>query len=137
MNIAIGQLEDLGEIRELWLEGNAIFAGAPHIFQGGDFEDIENAVQYGTALVSRHGGQVTGFIVYRLLGDQASLTHLIVEKGRRGGGVGTALVKAAGKRAAEYGATKVVGLTWPENGVHHLYEKVGYKIIGYVVGAEL
>lgn len=63
-------------------------------------------------------------------GDDARIgevTHLLVDPGHQGGGVGRALVDAAVGRAQKAGVTRVDLVTPPDLAARHFYERLGWQ----------
>lgn len=66
---------------------------------------------WATTLVAREGGAVVGSVTVEPHGAVALLRSLVVDPGRRGEGLGAALVAAARERASAAGADDVYLLT--------------------------
>ncbi|HEY0070804.1 MAG TPA: GNAT family N-acetyltransferase [Chloroflexia bacterium] len=136
---------DYARMCELFGQGDALHAGAlPHLFRqtqgpSRDQEFIERVLSDADALllVAEHAGQLVG--VLRAAVRQApghppvvprsfvEVSELVVREGFRGQGIGTLLMEAAHRWAAEKGAGTVELTVWDFNTeALALYEKLGY-----------
>ena len=84
-------------------------------------------------LVAVDGHEIVGMIG---LGDRRGLVHfgMLVAPGRRGRGIGTALMRAGLDWARARGAHKMELQVWPHNtSAIELYEKFGFVREGYLI----
>lgn len=88
----------------------------------------------GTVLVAREGAEVVGMVVVlhtvsTALGAPAAiLEDLVVSPGRRGRGIGSALVRAAVAHAREQGCARITLLTDADNrDAARLYARHGFR----------
>jgi len=80
------------------------------------------------ALMSRRGGNPTGFILGRVIVDEAEILNLAVREGCRRQGEGKALVAELRRRFAEMGVSRVFLEVRESNcGAIDFYERMGFS----------
>jgi len=109
--------------------------------RAGIHADRYQAQQVGTCtyLVARLDGQLAGHVLIEWSGCQASevyhdflgvpeICSLLVHRDLRGKGIGTALIAAAERRAAERGRRRVgMGVATDNTRAQALYQRLGYR----------
>lgn len=82
-------------------------------------------------LVAGSRGEVNGFIVLEKAADEAGITDLAVKKSMRGRGIGSDLLRAAIKTAADEGSKSLIlELRASNKAAEKLYSKFGFERIG-------
>ncbi|MGB4182489.1 MAG: ribosomal protein S18-alanine N-acetyltransferase [Dethiobacteria bacterium] len=118
-------LEDLEAVARIEKEGFE----QPWSVQSFRTELIRNKMAH--YLVARVGDKVAGYGGIWVIFNEAHLTTLAVGRPYRRCGVGTALLKALMKKAAELGARRISLEVRPSNhAARSLYEKFGFTIQG-------
>ena len=147
-----GGLDDVGALRELWLELHHHHAQvAP---QSGEFTDDETSWAVRSAsyrewlsdprsfvLLARDGDQLAGYCLVRVFESGADLRDawivpeviaevetLVVSAAGRGSGLGSRLMDEAEAELERAGITHIlIGLIPGNDGAQRLYERRGYK----------
>jgi GNAT superfamily N-acetyltransferase len=84
------------------------------------------------AYVAEDGAAIVGHVllVDAVSGGDAEVSRLFASPGRRRGGVGTALLRRAERRATELGRTRLVLEVYDERAAATFYERAGWRRAG-------
>ena len=108
--------------------------------QAATFDEVWSAAEIrdlmsgpaGFGLTAFAEGAVAGFLIGRVMGDEAEIITVAVDPGERRAGLGAALVDRAAKAASERGASRLfleVGVDNPA--ALGLYEAAGFTRVGF------
>lgn len=94
--------------------------------------EIQNtAVSFPMVAVRRPGEEVVGYVVFWLIREDAQVNNIAVHPGRRGLGLGEAMMRYAIAKSLEAGATRITLEVRPSNtAALTLYRKLGFEILG-------
>ena len=138
--------DDLPSICTLGEEVNAIHHRAfPDIFAGPGEHDRDAAhwlssigKDHAITILAEENGKILGFVNVSIVNESHSLLHpmrfgrvgsVSITEGRRGQGIGRALMKLAQDWVAQHGGMEVRLNVWTFNShALHLYEELGYEI---------
>lgn len=143
--IALARIDRIDELRPLWLQLHHHHARVSRVqpFVDGEtswavrrrgYVDIFGAG--GFALIAEDGDGLAGYAMVRIheggddswaLADRwGEVWTLVVDEGRRGGGIGTALLDAVDAELAQRGITDLmIGVMEGNEGARRLYERRG------------
>ncbi len=137
MKIREAEKKDLARLLELYREPNELYAEVREPeggVAGGRFEEVI-ADEHQRTLIAEEDGKVEGTLVLALLPNLAHggvpyavVENVVVDAGRRGEGIGEALMREAMARAREAGAYKLsLTANLGRERAHRFYRRLGLK----------
>lgn len=137
MRIREAHKGDIARLLELYREPNELYAEVRESegeAAGRRFEEVL-ADEHQRTLVAEEGGEVVGTLVLALLPNLAHggapyavVENVVVDAGRRGKGIGEALMREAMARAREAGAYKLsLTANLGRERAHRFYRRLGFK----------
>ncbi|WP_263384121.1 GNAT family N-acetyltransferase [Granulicella arctica] len=123
--IAAARAEDIAEV--VRVEREAV--EAPHWAEG-EYVGMVGAGAVRCLLVARRDGEIVGFAVGHLVGDEAELESVVVRALERRGGVGRALCRAVIAWAWESGGEVMDLEVRASSGAIALYRGLGFDVVG-------